>query len=276
MGRVEGKVALITGAARGQGRAHAVRLAEEGADIIAIDSCAQIDSVPYPMGTRTDLDQTAKEVEAFDRRVHIEQVDVRDSVGLQEAVARAAAELGPIDIVVANAGIFSCAPTAEMPAQMWQDMLDVNLTGVWNTVQAVVPAMLERGTGGSLILISSAAGIKGMVGLPHYVAAKHGVTGLMKSWSNEFGPSRIRVNSVHPSGVATTMIHNDSMFKLFRPDLENPGREDMAAVSFAYHSLPESWVQPRDIADAVLFLASDESKFITGQQLKVDLGFCEK
>ncbi len=276
MGRVSGKVAFVTGAARGQGRSHALRLAEEGADIIAVDSCAQIESVPYAMSTREDLAQTAKEVEALDRRIVTEQADVRDLAALQAAVERGVAELGPIDIVVANAGIMSSVPTAEMSMQVWQDTIDVNLTGVFTTVRAAIPAMLERGTGGSIILISSTAGIKGFPTLAHYTAAKHGVVGLMKCWAGEFGGAGIRVNTIHPTAVDTRLFKNDAIYRLFRPDLENPGAEDMVEAFTALHQLPQAWLQPSDISDAVLFLASDEAKCITGQQLKVDLGFCEK
>lgn len=276
MGRVSGKVALVTGAARGQGRSHAVRLAEEGADIIAVDSCAQIESVPYAMSSPDDLAQTAKEVEALDRRIVTAQADVRDLAALQAAVERGVAEVGPVDIIVANAGIFSVAPTLEMSPEAWRDMIEVNLTGVFNTVRAAGPAMLDRGQGGSIILISSTAGIKGFPALAHYTAAKHGVVGLMKALAVELGAARIRVNSIHPSSVYTPMINNQAMFSLFFPDDPNAGVEEFGELFQSLHLLPEKWVQPRDISDAVLFLASDEAKFITGQQLKIDLGFCEK
>lgn len=275
MTRVAGKIALVTGAARGQGRAHALRLAQEGADIIAVDSCAQIESVPYAMATGGDLDQTVRMVEALDRRVVAAQADVRDLSAMQAAVGHGTAELGPIDIVVANAGIFSTAPSLEMSTLTWQDMLDVNLTGVFHTVRAAAPSMIERG-GGSIVLISSTAGIKGFAGVAHYTAAKHGVVGLMKALAAELGAARIRVNSIHPTSVETDMIKNDAMYKLFRPDLENPGWHDLGPVLRQMHLLPESWVQPRDVSNAVLFLASDEARYITGQQLKVDLGFCER
>lgn len=275
MGRVSGKVAFITGAARGQGRAHAVRLAEEGADIIAVDLCGQMD-VPYEMGSADDLAQTAKEVEALDRRIVAEQADVRDLAAMQAVVERGMAELGAIDIVVANAGIFTTAPTAEMSPEMWKDMIDVNLTGVWTAVRAAIPGMIKNGAGGSVVLISSTAGIKGFPGMAHYTAAKHGVVGLMKALAGELGPNRIRVNTIHPSAVDTTMIMNDTMYKLFLPHLESPGREEYGQIFETLHLLPQRWVQPRDISNAVLFLASDDAQFITGQQLKIDLGFCEK
>lgn len=273
MGRVSGKVAIVTGAARGQGRSHAMRLAEEGADIIAIDLCGQIDDVPYGMGTAEDLAQTAKEVEGFDRRIVTVQADVRDLSAMQAAVDQGVAELGPIDIVVANAGIFTTALTAEMSPKMWQDMIDVNLTGVWTITRAALPGMIERGAGGSIILISSTAGIKGFPGMPHYTAAKHGVVGFMKALAGEVGPHRIRVNTIHPSAVDTKMIMNDTMYKLFLPHLENPGREEYGEIFETLHLLPERWVQPRDISNAVLFLASDEASFITGTELVIDGGY---
>lgn len=275
MGRVEGKVAFITGAARGQGRAEAIRLAEEGADIIAVDICDQIASVPYAMAMPGDLEETAKQVEALDRRIVMRQADVRDGAALKAAVADGESELGPVDILVANAGIFSTEPSESMSQQVWQDMIDTNLTGVWNACQAVLPGMKERASG-SMILTASTAAIKGFPTLAHYTAAKHGVVGLMKALAGEFGAFNIRVNTVHPTSVDTPMIQNDTMWKLFRPDLENPGQDDFGEVFKSLHILPQRWVDARDIANAVLFLASDEARYITGQQLKVDLGWCEK
>ncbi|QTJ70246.1 mycofactocin-coupled SDR family oxidoreductase (plasmid) [Rhodococcus sp. ZPP] len=276
MGRLTGKVALVTGAARGQGRSHAVRMAEEGADVIAVDLCDQIATVGYPLASRDDLDQTVKQVEALDRRIVAEQGDVRDLAAMRGLVERGVAELGPIDIVVANAGIFSPALTIDMEEQAWHDVIDTNLTGVWNIVRAAAPGMVERGAGGSMILISSTAGIKGLPMLGHYTAAKHGVVGLMKSLAQELGPHRIRVNTIHPSSVNTPLVQNDVMYKLFRPDLENPGASDFGELFQTLHLLPEQWVEPRDISNAVVFLASEEGQYITGTQLKVDLGFTEK
>jgi (+)-trans-carveol dehydrogenase len=275
MGRVEGKVAFVTGAARGQGRSHAVRLAEEGADIIAVDICDQIASVPYAMASSEELEETARRVEGLDRRIVTRQADVRDGAALRTAMTEGESELGPVDILVANAGIFSTAPSDVMDAQTWQDMIDTNLTGVWNACQAVLPGMKERGTG-SLILTSSTAGIKGFPTLAHYTAAKHGVVGLMKAIAGEFGAFNIRVNTVHPTSVDTPMIQNQTMWNLFRPDLENPGQDDFGEIFQSLHMLPQKWVEPRDISNAVLFLASDEARYITGQQLKIDLGWCEK
>jgi SDR family mycofactocin-dependent oxidoreductase len=276
MGRVDGKVALVTGAARGQGRSHALRLAEEGAEIIAVDICEQIQSVQYAMSTPEDLTQTVQRIEDLDRRVVARQADVRDLGQLETAVQQGLSEFGHIDIVCANAGIFSTAPTWELSPQTWQDMIDVNLTGVFNTVRAVIPSMIERGQGGSLILTSSTAGIRGYANFSHYTAAKHGVVGLMKALMNELAPHRIRVNTVHPTGVNTDMIQNDVLYHLFRPDLENPTREDFAQAIGSLNALPIPWVEPIDISNAVLFLASDESRYVTGIQLPVDAGFLEK
>jgi (+)-trans-carveol dehydrogenase len=275
MGRVEGKVAFVTGAARGQGRAHALRLAEEGADIIAVDICEQIASVPFAMADAGDLEETARQVEALDRRIVTRKADVRDAEALQSALAAGESELGPVDILVANAGIFSTEPSETMARQTWQDMIDTNLTGVWNACQAVLPGMKERGSG-SMILTSSTAGVKGFPTLAHYTAAKHGVVGLMKALAGEFGQFNIRVNTVHPTSVDTDMIQNDAMYGLFRPDLENPGRDDFGEVFQSLHLLPQRWVEPRDISNMVLFLASEEARYVTGMQMRVDLGYCEK
>jgi (+)-trans-carveol dehydrogenase len=275
MGRVEGKVAFITGAARGQGRAIATRLAAEGADIIAVDLCEQIGTVPYALSTADDLAETAKAVEALDRRIMTAKADVRSLEQVQRAVDQGAAEIGPVDIVCANAGVFGAMPSDQMDERTWQDMIDVNLTGVWNTVRATLPGLKARGRG-SVILTSSTAGIKGFPAMPHYSAAKHGVVGLMKSLVAEFGPYGIRVNTIHPTAVNTPMIHNDAMYGMFRPDLDKPGRDDFAEVIRSLHELPEPWVEPADIAEMALFLASDASRYVTGSQLRVDLGYSEK
>nr|PZN37275.1 MAG: SDR family mycofactocin-dependent oxidoreductase [Actinomycetota bacterium] len=271
MGRVSGKVAFITGAARGQGRSHAVRLAQEGADIIAVDICRQIDSVPYPMATPDDLAETVKQVEALDRRIVAVEADVRDHDALKAAVDQGVAELGRLDIVVANAGICSLGSAEEMSVQTWRDMIDVNLTGVWLTAKVAIPHLKAAG-GGSIILTSSVAGLQGAGNVSHYVAAKHGVVGLMRSLALELAPFRIRVNSVHPTQVDTPMIMNEAMYRLFLPDAEHPTREDFAPVSEALNALPTPWVDPADVSNAVLFLASDEARYITGVTLPVDAG----
>jgi (+)-trans-carveol dehydrogenase len=276
-GRVEGKVAFITGAARGQGRAHAVRLAQEGADIIAVDICKQIDSVRIPLSTPEDLAETADLVKGLNRRIYTAEVDTRDFDGLKAAVDAGVEQLGRLDIIVANAGIGNGGETLDKTSEGdWSDMIDVNLGGVWKTVKAGVPHILAGGRGGSVILTSSVGGLKAYPHTGHYVAAKHGVVGLMRTFAVELGAQNIRVNSVHPTNVNTPLFMNDGTMKLFRPDLENPGPDDMLVVGQLMHTLPIGWVEPEDIANAVLFLASDEARYITGVTLPVDGGSCLK
>jgi (+)-trans-carveol dehydrogenase len=269
MGRVDGKVAFVTGAARGQGRSHAIRLAEEGADIIAVDVCAQIDSVPYPMATAADLAETVEGVEALDRRIVAVEADVRDYGALKAALDAGVAELGQLDIVCANAGVISFSDMADMAEQVWQDMIDINLTGVWHTCKAAIPALSD---GGAIVLTSSTAGLTGMANISHYVAAKHGVVGLMRSLANELAPRMIRVNSVHPTTVPTPMVMNESTFGLFLPEEEHPTLEQFKEMSTLLNVLPIPWVEARDVSNAVLFLASDEARYITGVTLPIDAG----
>ncbi len=276
-GRVEGKVAFITGAARGQGRAHAVRMAQEGADIIAVDICKQIDSVLIPLSSPEDLAETADMVKNAGGRIHTAEVDVRDYDALKAAVDAGVEEFGKLDIIVANAGIGNGGQTLDKTGEPdWDDMIGVNLSGVWKTVKAGVPHILAGGNGGSIILTSSVGGLKAYPHTGHYVAAKHGVVGLMRTFAVELGAQNIRVNSVHPTNVNTPLFMNEPTMKLFRPDLENPGPEDMKVVGQLMHTLPIGWVEPVDIANAVLFLASDEARFITGVTLPVDGGSCLK
>jgi (+)-trans-carveol dehydrogenase len=272
VGRVEGKVAFITGAARGQGRGHAVRLAEEGADIIAVDLCADMDNVPYPLGTAEDLAETVSQVEALGRRIVARQADVRDFAALRAAVDDGVAQLGRLDIVCANAGVNKPSPAQDMDEQVWLDVVDVNLSGVWRTCKAAIPHMIDGGRGGAIVLTSSAAGLKAYANIAHYTAAKHGVVGLTKTLAQELAPHRIRVNTVNPTQVDTPMIMNEPMFKLFCPDLDDPTRADFAPVSQAMNALPIPWVDARDVSNAVLFLASDEARYITGVALPVDAG----
>jgi (+)-trans-carveol dehydrogenase len=272
-GRVEGKVAFITGAARGQGRSHAVRLASEGADIIAVDICKPIDNVVYPASTPEDLAETVGLVEELGKRIVATEVDVRDYDALKAAVDDGVAQLGRLDIVVANAGIGNAGNKLhKIPQHIWDDMIDVNLSGVWKSVKAAVPHLLAGGRGGSVILTSSVGGMKAHPHTGHYIAAKHGVVGLMRTFAVELGQHWIRVNSVHPTQVDTPMALNDATFRLFAPDKENPGPEDFAPVSQMMHTLPIPWVEPVDISNAVLFFASDESRYVTGVQLPVDAG----
>ena len=276
-GRVEGKVAFISGAARSQGRAHAVRLAREGADIIAVDICKQIDSVQIPLSTPEDLAETADLVKGHNRRIYTAEVDVRDFDALKAAVDAGVEQMGRLDIIVANAGIGNGGATLDKTSEPdWTDMIDVNLGGVWKTVKAGVPHILAGGRGGSIILTSSVGGLKAYPHTGHYVAAKHGVVGLMRTFAVELGAQNIRVNSVHPTNVNTPLFMNEGTMKLFRPDLENPGPDDMKVVGQLMHTLPIGWVEPEDIANAVLFLASDEARYITGVTLPVDGGSCLK
>ena len=272
-GRVAGKVAFITGAARGQGRSHAIRLAQEGADIIAVDICEDVPGIPYPGATEADLAETVKQVEALDRRVVAAKADVRDYAGLKAALDDGVAELGRLDIVSANAGIGSSpVPAWEMDDSIWQTMIDINLTGVWHTAKAAIPHLIEGGRGGSIILTSSAAGLQAYQSIAHYVSAKHGVVGLMRTLALELAPYFIRVNSIHPTQVDTPMIQNEPTWRLFRPDLEHPTEADFAPASQAMNALPIPWVEPGDISNAVLFLASDEGRYVTGVTLPVDAG----
>jgi SDR family mycofactocin-dependent oxidoreductase len=270
MGKLEGKVAFITGAARGQGRSHAVRLAQEGADIIAVDLMGQVQSVAYPMSTPEDMQQTVKEVEALDRRIIASQADVRDISALRAAVARGTAELGPIDIILANAGIANQgAPDADEDLA-FHEVLEINLGGVRNTVQAAVPSMIESGRGGAIVLTSSTQGLTGRGGdgsggSEGYAAAKHGVVGLMRTYANWLAQYRIRVNSVHPTGVNTPMIVNEVMERYLT---ENPG-----VGNALQNLLPVEMVEPIDISNAIAFLVSDDARYITGVTLPVDAGF---
>ncbi len=272
MGRVEGKVALITGAARGQGRSHAVRLAEEGADIIAVDLCAPIDTLQYEIATADDLAETAEQVKALDRRVIAAEADVRDTAAMRAVVEQGVADLGRLDIVVANAGIVTFAPALELTDEAWQDVIDVNLTGVWRTCVAAVPSMIAAGNGGSIIITSSAAGLTPFRNAAHYVASKFGVIGLMKCLALELAEHMIRVNSVNPTTVDTPMVINEPTLRMFLPESESPTKEDFGHVMQESHALPVPWVESRDVSNAVLYLASDEARYVTGVTLPVDAG----
>jgi (+)-trans-carveol dehydrogenase len=271
-GRVAGKVAFITGAARGQGRSHAVRLAQEGADIIAIDICRGFDDSTAPAATPEDLAETADMVKNLDRRIVTAEVDVRDYDALKEAVGSGVEQLGRLDIVVANAGIGTTGVKLhKMREDIWDETIDINLGGVWKTVKAAVPHLLAGGSG-SVIITSSVGGTKAYPQVGHYIAAKHGVVGLMRTFAVELGAKNIRVNTVHPTHVCTPLLMNESTYRLFRPDLENPGPDDLAPICQSFHFLPIPWVEPVDISNAVLFLASDEARYITGVTLPVDAG----
>ena len=263
-GRVAGKVAFITGAGRGQGRSHAIRLAEEGADIIAVDICADYQTVGYAMATEADLAETVKAVEALDRRAFAAKADVCDAAGLKKALREGVAELGKLDIVVANAGICTVQTWDEVTPAVWQDTLDTNLSGVWNTMVAAAPHLIANG-GGSIICTSSTAGIKGLPYLAPYVAAKHGVVGIAKTMANELARHKIRVNTVHPTGVNTPMGTGLGGLEPLLTGDPNLGPIFM-------NTLPVEIVEPRDISNAVLFLASDEAQYVTGLEFTVDAG----
>jgi len=271
-GRVQGKVAFITGAARSQGRSHAIRLAEEGADIIAVDVPEAVPSLSaYPLATSEDLAETVKRVEALDRRIVAHPADVRDSAALKAALDDGVAQFGRLDIVVANAGIYQVAPALELDDAAWQETIGINLTGVWHTVKASLPHLIDGG-GGSIILTSSVLGLRGGANSVHYSTAKHGVVGIMRSVASEFAQHRVRVNSVHPTLVNTIMIQNEQVWGLFEPDNPHPTRESATPVFQTINALPVPWVEPVDISNAVLFLASDEARCITGVTLPVDAG----
>ncbi len=278
-GRVEGKVAFITGAARGQGRSHALRLAEEGADIIAVDICEDLPGMErfYPGATQEDLEETVRQFEALDRRIVARTVDVRDFSALTGALDAGVAELGHVDIVSANAGVFVFGDQSQDATEEDWDLVNgINAKGVWLTAKAVIPHFIEQGTGGSMILTSSTAGIKGTPNVVAYTASKHAVVGIMRTLALELAPHRVRVNTVHPTGVATDMIQNEATYRLFMPDVAHPTREQAAPIFESTNALPTPWVEPIDISNAVLFLASDEARFVTGTELKVDAGYTIK
>jgi SDR family mycofactocin-dependent oxidoreductase len=265
-GRVEGKVALITGAARGQGRSHAIRLAQEGADIIAVDICAPFTNTQYPAATKEDLDETVRLVEALDRRIVARVVDTRDAAALSAAVEEGVAELGKLDVIVANAGICIVAPWDKVTPEIFKETLDTNVTGTWNTVMAGAHHLVSAG-GGSIILTSSAAGLVGLPFLVPYVASKHAVTGLARAFAAELAKDNIRVNSLHPTGVRTPMGSGD-VTDAFGPALENNPRVGAMLANL----LPIETTEPEDQSNAVLFLASDESRYVTALAMTVDAG----
>jgi SDR family mycofactocin-dependent oxidoreductase len=270
--RVAGKVALITGAARGQGRSHAVALASEGASIIATDVSTQVATVPYATATAADLAETVRLVESAGGRILAADADVRDLAAMQDAVDRGVAAFGGLDIVVANAGISAPASTLEMSEEMWSTTIEVNLTGVWKTIKASVPHVIAAGRGGSVVITSSLAAMKASEHTAHYSASKAGLVGLMRTLAKELAPMRIRVNTIHPTNVYTDMILNDSIYRLFRPELEHPDRADFEVAARAINALPVGATDAVDVTNAVLFLVSEEGRFITGSTFLLDAG----
>lgn len=275
-GTLEGRVAFVTGAARGQGRAHAVRLASEGADVIVSDICAPVsDTIPYPGTTDEDLAETVRLVEAEGRKVLARTVDVRDDAALRQLVADGVEQFGRLDIVVANAGVLSWGRLWELTDEQWNTVIDTNLTGTWRTLRATVPAMIEAGNGGSIIVVSSSAGVKATPGNSHYAASKHGLTALTNSLAMEVGEYGIRVNSIHPYSVATPMTENDAMLGVF-------GAHPSYLHAFApmpYLPVGQSATGKRsdfmsvdEVADVVVWLAGDNSATLSGSQINVDRG----
>jgi len=272
-GKVEGKVAFITGAARGQGRSHAIKLAQEGADIIAVDVCKQLDGVEIAMSTPADLAETVRQVEKLGRRIIATEADVRDFDAMQAIVDDGVKELGRLDIVLANAALASAGRRLDrMDPKTWRDMIDVNLNGAWITARVSVPHLLAGGRGGSIVLTSSIGGLKGAQNIGNYIASKHGMIGLMRTLALELGEQNIRVNAICPSSVGSPMLLNEQTYRMFRPDLENPTIDDFAVASRMMHVLPIPYVEPVDISNAVLFLSSDDARYITGVALPVDGG----
>jgi SDR family mycofactocin-dependent oxidoreductase len=263
-----GRVAFVTGAARGQGRSHCVRLARAGADVVAIDACGPVAANNgYPASTPEDLAETTSLVESEGRKMLAAQVDVRDAAGQQRIVDEAITQFGRLDIVVANAGVLNWGRLWEISAQQWQDVLDTNLTGIWNTIKATVPAMIQAGNGGSIITISSAAGVKAVPGCGHYCASKFGVVGLTNSLAVELGEYGIRVNSVHPYGTDTPMGNDPSMWQLFAD-------HQTYIHSFSPGALPtDSLADPNLVSDIVLWLAGDASSLVTAAQIPADKGY---
>lgn len=271
MNEFEGKVALITGGARGQGRAHAVAFAERGADIVICDRCENSDAVFYPLATDEDLAETARLVEATGRRVIAEKLDTADRGALDTLVARATEEFGRVDIAVANAGVSVAAPVQMMPQNMWNEAISSNLTGVFNTIGAVAPGMIERGYG-RIVTISSMLGRAGNTNMAAYSASKWGVIGLTKSSALDLAQHGITVNAIAPGNISTPMIHNDFLYSMLRPDLEKPTADDVAPVFTSLHAQPVPWLDPEEITRVVLFFAAEGSAHISGTVLPVDAG----
>ncbi|NHU44706.1 mycofactocin-coupled SDR family oxidoreductase [Rhodococcus sp. A14] len=274
MGLFDDKVVFITGAARGQGRSHALRFAREGADVIAVDIARDaIESVEYELATESELDAVITEIESLGRRAVRGMADVRSLAAMRAVVDEGLSRFGKIDIVVANAGIGTYSRVWEMSDQVWRDTIDTNLTGVWNATRAALPSMVERGEGGAVVLTSSTAGLAGYQNTAHYTAAKHGVIGLTKVLAQELGVHKIRANAVCPTAVNTKLIVNDVTFSLFAPGVEKPGVEDVREAFAALNVLPDlPWIEPEDVTEAVIWLASDAARYVTGVAMPVDGG----
>jgi (+)-trans-carveol dehydrogenase len=274
--RFEDKVVFISGVARGQGRQHAVRFAAEGARIIGVDVCSDQPNTPYPLATEEDLAETVRRVESAGGAMHAEVADVRDLDALRHALKGGMDKYGRLDVILANAAIYSPGPTQWLTSEAWDETISINLTGVFNTVRAGINRMIEQDEGGAIVITSSTAGLKGFYGSPAYNASKHGVVGLMRALALELAPNNIRVNTVHPTSVNTPMIINDVFPRLVRMDLENPTTEDAGEFLRPQQALDTPWVEADDISDAVLWLCSDEARWVTGTTLPVDAGSLQK
>jgi (+)-trans-carveol dehydrogenase len=272
MGRFEGKVVFISGLARGQGRSHAVRFAQEGADIVGLDIAESLPTVHYPGATGDDLAETVAMVENHGSRIIARAGDVRDQEAIDGLVKAARAEFGGIDIVLPQAGITSIGAVWELSDQQWDEVIGINLTGVWRVLRATIPTLIEQGRGGSIVLTGSIAGLIGMPYLAHYSASKHGVNALVKSVANELAPHSIRVNSVNPTNVRTPMIINSATFQHFRPDVPGATEDDAISAFSSYNLLATPWIEPEDVSNAILWLCSHEARYLTGVQLPVDTG----
>ncbi|MGC5258046.1 mycofactocin-coupled SDR family oxidoreductase [Gordonia sp. DT218] len=266
-----GRIALITGGARGQGRAHALALAEQGADIVVVDRCADSESVPYPLATKADLEETVHLVEQRGRRCIAVEADAADRRAMDGVVATTVAELGRIDIAIANAGVSVASPVQEMTDEAWHEVLSSNLTGVFTTIAAVAPEMVSRGFG-RIVTISSMMGRSAAPGLAAYSASKWGVIGLTKSAALDLAPHGITVNAVAPGNVSTPMVHNESLYARMRPDLEHPERDDVEPIFRTLHGQPVAFLEPEEVTRAVLFFAAEQNAHITGTVLAVDAG----
>jgi SDR family mycofactocin-dependent oxidoreductase len=276
MGQLDGKVAFITGVARGQGRSHALTLAREGANIIGLDLCAKPSTRAYDGATEEDLQETVRLVKETGADIIAEIADTRDYYQVKAVFDRGIEQFGRIDIVIPNAGICSGAKTWEITPEDWRETIDINLNGVFHTVKAAIPTLISQQQGGSIVFIGSTEALKGAENISSYAASKHGVTGLMTSLARELGRYNIRVNSVNPTCVDTHMINNDFVYGLFRPDLDKPTREEVIDTFAGTHLLPVPWMEPRDVSNAILYLVTESGRYITASTLVIDAGFIVK
>lgn len=276
MGQLDGKVAFITGVARGQGRSHALTLAREGASIIGLDLCGKPTTTAYPGTTEEDLQETARQVKQAGGQIFVDVADTRDYAAVKAVFDRGFEQFGRVDIVIPNAGICSGAKTWEIDPDDWREMVDINLNGVFHTVKAAIPTMIAQNDGGSIVFIGSTEALKGAENISSYAASKHGVTGLMTSLARELGQYNIRVNSVNPTCVDTDMINNEFVYGLFRPDLHTPTREDVVDTFSSTHILPVPWIQPQDVSNAILYLVTEPGRYITATPMVIDAGFMIK